>query len=89
MWDVCLCSIYLLNAASREERQRWMIAVKKCQVALSPKPSPQPGRKIVAGAPVTKANTEAKVTDVPSKSPDQAAFDSDSSGSGDGSLGGK
>ena len=75
---VCLYSIYLLNASSREERQQWMAAVKKCQAALSPKPSPKAQHRIIT----KETSAEAKVTDVPSKSPDQAAFDSDSSGDG-------
>ena len=86
-----MCSVYLLNAASREERQRWMAAVKKCQAALSPKPSPKGTRKQIV-ANDTSAETKddvtkvvgVKVTKTPSKSPEQAAFDSDSS-SGDGS----
>ena len=86
-----LCSVYLLNASSREERQQWMAAVKKCQVALSPKPSPKTERKQIVTSDRsaetkdegTKA-VEVKVTEMPAKSPDQVAFDSDSS-SGDGS----
>ena len=86
-----LCSVYLLNAASREERQQWMAAVKKCQIVLSPKPSPKTERKqIVTNDRNSETKddktrvAEVKVTETPSKSPDQAAFDSDSS-SGEGS----
>ena len=66
-----------------------MVAVKKCQVVLSPKPSPKTERRQVA-ANDRSAETKddgtrvAEVKETPSKSPDQAAFDSDSS-SGDGS----
>lgn len=90
-----LCSTYLLNASSREERQKWMTTVKKCQVALSPKASPKSSRKPIAsndtsagGTRDTKtsdserkvSDSEIKVTEKPSKNSDQA--DSDSSGDG-------
>lgn len=80
-----LCSTYLLNASSREERQLWLAAVKKCQIAVSPKPSPKVERKQIVSDDKnneTKA-TEPIVTEKLSPSPksDQAT-DSDSS-SGD------
>ena len=88
---VSLCSNYLLNAASREERQQWMAAVKRCQVNVSPKSSqnssPKQERKEIVSngrtseASNTSETTAPTTTEAPSKSPDQAA-DSDSSGEG-------
>lgn len=92
-------SIYLLNASSREERQQWMAAVKRCQEKLSPKSSPSSEHKQISPSSESKdtkqivtngrssetKNTETPVNKSSSKSPDQAS-DSDSSGEGSSTL---